>query len=143
MNKKTLLASEIDDCSICPIEEECHRSCREGWEGPCTSWNGDEEIYEGWLEEQFFLAEERYENQLKEERSWRAKHNAQIRKEYAHLNDKVKKIAECHNSQELISNVLNACPNYIDVYFKSNCNSEAVSFLSNVFANRLKIFSKC
>lgn len=60
-----------------------------------------------------------------------------------HKNDKVKKIAECHNSQDLISNVLNACPNYIDVYFKSNCNSEAVSFLSNVFANRLKIFSKC
>ena len=94
MNKETLLASEIDDCSICPIEEECHRSCRDGWEGPCVSWNGDEEIYEGWLEDQFFLAEESYEKQLKEERSWKAKRNAEIRKQYAHLNDKVKKIKE-------------------------------------------------
>ena len=94
MNKETLLASEIDDCSICPIEEECHRSCREGWEGPCVSWNGDEEIYEGWLEDQYFLAEERYELQLKEERSWKAKRNAEIRKQYTHLNDKVKKIKE-------------------------------------------------
>ena len=94
MNKETLLASEIDDCSICPIEEECHRSCREGWEGPCTSWSGDEEIYEGWLEDQIFLAEERYERQLKEERSWQAKRNAKIRKQYAHLNDKVKKFKE-------------------------------------------------
>lgn len=94
MNKKTLLASEIDDCSICPIEEECHRSCREGWEGPCASWNGDEEIYEGWLEDQYFLKEEQYEKQLKEERSWQAKHNAKIRKQYSYLDAKVKMFKE-------------------------------------------------
>lgn len=57
-------------------------------------------------------------------------------------NAKVKKIAECHSAQELIGYVLNFCPNYIDVYINSNNNSEAVSFLSNVFANRLKIYSK-
>lgn len=57
-------------------------------------------------------------------------------------NDRVKKIAECKNSLDLISNVLNSCPNYIDVYLNSNANNEAVSFLSNVFANRLKIYSK-
>lgn len=94
MNKETLLASEIDDCSICPIEEECHRSCRDGWEGPCASWNGDEEIYEGWLEEQWLIKEEQWEQQQKEERSWRAKNNAKIRKQYAYLDSKVKKFKE-------------------------------------------------
>lgn len=57
-------------------------------------------------------------------------------------NDKVKKIAECNNSLELITNVLNSCPNYVDVYLTSDNNNEAVSFLSNVFTNRLKIYSK-
>ena len=57
-------------------------------------------------------------------------------------NAKVKKIAECHSAQELISFVLNSCPNYIDVYINTNNDSEAVSFLSNVFTNRLKIYSK-
>lgn len=57
-------------------------------------------------------------------------------------NDKVRKIAECNNPLELITNVLNSCPNYIDVYLSTNNNNEAVSFLSNVYANRLKIYSK-
>ena len=57
-------------------------------------------------------------------------------------NDKSTKIAECHNALELITNVLNSCPNYIDVYVNTTSNSEAVSFLSNVFSNRLKIYSK-
>lgn len=57
-------------------------------------------------------------------------------------NDKSTKIAECHNSLELITNVLNSCPNYIDVYVNTSSDSEAVSFLSNVFSNRLKIYSK-
>ncbi len=57
-------------------------------------------------------------------------------------NDRVKKIAECNNALELISNVLNSCPNYVDVYLTTNNDNEAVSFLSNVFTNRLKIYSK-
>lgn len=57
-------------------------------------------------------------------------------------NDKVRKIAECNNSLELITSVLNYCPNYIDVYLTTNNNNEAVSFLSNVFTNRLKIYSR-
>lgn len=57
-------------------------------------------------------------------------------------NASVKKIADCKDSVDLISNVLNMCPNYIDVYTNTNLNNEAVNFLSNVFANRLKIFSK-
>jgi len=55
-------------------------------------------------------------------------------------NDKVKKIADCKDAMELVMNVLNACPTYIDVYAKNN-NDEAVSFLSNIFTNRLKIHS--
>ena len=57
-------------------------------------------------------------------------------------NDRVRKIAECNNALELITNVLNSCPNYVDVYLTTNNNNEAVSFLSNVFTNRLKIYSK-
>ena len=57
-------------------------------------------------------------------------------------NDKLKKIAECKNSLELITNVLNSCPNYVDVYLTTNSNNEAVSFLTNVFTNRIKIYSK-
>lgn len=57
-------------------------------------------------------------------------------------NDRVKKIAECKNSLELITNVLNSCPNYVDVYLTNNNDNEAVNFLSNVFANRLKIYNK-
>ena len=57
-------------------------------------------------------------------------------------NDRIKKIAECKNALELITNVLNSCPNYVDVYLTTNNDNEAVSFLSNVFTNRLKIYSK-
>ena len=57
-------------------------------------------------------------------------------------NARVKKICVCHNSLDLITNVLNNCPSYIDVYLNENSDSEAVSFLSNVFCNRLKIYMK-
>ena len=57
-------------------------------------------------------------------------------------NDKLMKIAECTNSLDLITNVLNSCPSYIDIYVNTNRDSEAVSFLSNIFTNRLKIYSK-
>ena len=56
-------------------------------------------------------------------------------------NDKIKKIAECSNSMDLVTSVLNSCPNYIDIYVGDN-NDEAISFLSNIFTNRLKIHSK-
>lgn len=91
MEEHFVLASEIDDCSICPIKEECHMSQRPGDEPPCTSWNGDEEIYTGWLETQQEIAYEAYELQLKQERSYQAKRNAAIRKQYAHLNEKAKR----------------------------------------------------
>lgn len=49
------------------------------------------------------------------------------------------KVAEGNTSLDLIINVLNACPNYIDVYVSGEEN-EAVNLLSNVFTNRLRIF---
>lgn len=58
-------------------------------------------------------------------------------------NARVKKIAECDDSVDFITNVLNSCPNYIDVYLNSNQTCEAVSFLSNIFSNRLKVYTKC
>lgn len=57
-------------------------------------------------------------------------------------NSKIIKIAECDNGQDLISNIFNNCPTYIDVYVNSTHENDAVSFLSNVFSNRLKIYSK-
>lgn len=57
-------------------------------------------------------------------------------------NANIKKVAVCHDSLDLISNVLNSCPIYIDVYLNEDRNYEAVSFLSTVFSNRLKIFTK-
>lgn len=57
-------------------------------------------------------------------------------------NAKVKKIADCTSDLDLITNVLNSCPNYIDIYVNTNEPYEAVSFLSNIFANRLKIYTR-
>ena len=57
-------------------------------------------------------------------------------------NAKVNKVAECEDDLELISNILNSCPNYIDVYLNAKNENQAVSFLSNIFTNRLKIYSK-
>ncbi len=56
-------------------------------------------------------------------------------------NDKIKKIAECSDAMELITSVLNSCPNHIDIYVENN-KDEAVNFLSNIFTNRLKIHLK-
>ncbi len=55
-------------------------------------------------------------------------------------NAQIQKIAECTSALDLITNVLNSCPNYVDVYLNEDVNNEAVSFLSNVFTNRLRIF---
>jgi len=57
-------------------------------------------------------------------------------------NSKVKKIAECIDDLELISSILNSCPSYIDVYLNAGDNNHAINFLSNIFSNRLKIYSK-
>ncbi len=57
-------------------------------------------------------------------------------------NASIKKIAQCTDTLDLISNVLTLAPCYVDIYMSENENSEAVSFLSNVFCNRLKIFTK-
>jgi len=56
-------------------------------------------------------------------------------------NDKIIKIAECSDSTELVTNVLNSCPTYVDIYIEDK-GDEAISFLSNIFTNRLKIHSK-
>ena len=58
------------------------------------------------------------------------------------INDSAKKIAECNDALDLISNVFNGCPNYVDVYVNSSEQNEALNLLSNVYANRLKIYSK-
>ncbi len=57
-------------------------------------------------------------------------------------NANVTKIADCNSSIDLVSSVINACPNYIDIYLKGSNNCEAVDFLSNVFTNRIKIYMK-
>lgn len=53
MEDEVIYARDIDDCSVCPLYK---KDCPGGWtssgggtpiEPPCSSWNGDEEIYEG------------------------------------------------------------------------------------------------
>ncbi len=57
-------------------------------------------------------------------------------------NGKVKKIADCSTSIDLITNVLNLAPSYIDIYLNEDRQYEAVSFLSNIFMSRLKIYMR-
>ena len=57
-------------------------------------------------------------------------------------NSTIIKIGECNDCQDLISKVFNACPTYIDIYLNSKQQNDAVKFLSNVFTNKLKIYSK-
>lgn len=53
MSEKVKLAKDIHDCGDCPLYQN---DCIGGWtsngagtpiEPPCTSWNADEEVYEG------------------------------------------------------------------------------------------------
>lgn len=53
---EVVIAAQIEDCQGCPLYQE---DCPGGWtsgpggtpiEPPCTSWNGDEEIYAGMYE---------------------------------------------------------------------------------------------
>lgn len=54
--------------------------------------------------------------------------------------DKINKLCECDSAIDLITNVLNNCPTYIDIYLKQDKDFESIKFLSNVFSNRLKIY---
>lgn len=95
-----VLAKDIDDCSNCPLYES---ECPGGWtsngagnpiEPPCTSWNDDDEIWDGMLEHQRIEWEEYEERQKKRERSMKAKKAAETRKKYAQLDDKYAKLKE-------------------------------------------------
>lgn len=95
-----VLAKDIDDCSKCPLYES---ECPGGWtsdgsgnpiEPPCTSWNDDDEIWDGMLESQRIDWEESEERQRKYERSMKAKRAAATRKKYAHLDGKYAKFKE-------------------------------------------------
>ncbi len=95
-----VLAKDIDDCSKCPLYES---ECPGGWtsdgagnpiEPPCTSWNDDDEIWDGMVESQYIVWEESEELQRKNERSMKAKRAAETRKKYSHLDDKYAKFKE-------------------------------------------------
>ncbi len=57
-------------------------------------------------------------------------------------NARIKKLTDCDNPLDLITNVLNSCPNYIDIYLNEDRSYEAINFLSNVFTTRLKVYMK-
>ena len=95
-----VLAKDIDDCLKCPLYES---ECPGGWtsdgagnpiEPPCTSWNEDDEIWDGMLESQRIEWEESEERQRKYERSMKAKRAAKTRKKYSHLDDKYARFKE-------------------------------------------------
>lgn len=61
----TVLAKDIHDCESCPLYKH---DCKGGWtsdgngnpvEPPCTSWNDDDEIYEGMYEDNVYEPSER------------------------------------------------------------------------------------
>lgn len=54
----------------------------------------------------------------------------------------IKKVTTCKSASDMITSVLNECPIYIDLYISDDSENEAVRFLSNVFTNRMKIFTK-
>ena len=57
-------------------------------------------------------------------------------------NSQIIKIADCDNSNDLIASIFDNCPTYIDVYLNSTKQNETLNFLSDVFTNKLKIYSK-
>jgi len=68
-----VLAKEIQDCESCPLYKH---DCKGGWtsdgngnpvEPPCTSWNDDDEIYEGMYEDNFYEPSEQELKWIKEE----------------------------------------------------------------------------
>lgn len=87
------LAKEIDDCSVCPLQgDECNgiTSNPNGYsEPPCASWDENDEIYAGMMEDKWLAYEESMELQKKQERQFKAKKAAETRKKYAHLNEKI------------------------------------------------------
>lgn len=95
-----VLAKDITDCSNCPLYKS---ECKGGWtsggggvpiEPPCTSWNDDDVIYDGMIEDGYIVWEEQQEHLEKIVRSMKAKKAVQTRKKYSHLDDKYAKFKE-------------------------------------------------
>lgn len=57
------------------------------------------------------------------------------------IEEVVEKIGESYGKLDLISKVLSISPMNIDVYVTSSADDEAVGFLSDIYMNRLKIFT--
>lgn len=57
-------------------------------------------------------------------------------------NAQVRKLVDCSSNLDLITNVLNSCPTYIDFYVNNDTDNEIISFFSSIFTNRLKIYMK-
>lgn len=119
MEDEVIYARDIDDCSVCPLYE---KECPGGWtssgcgtpiEPPCTSWNGDEEIYEGMYDRDYRdyeYAEVSYkEKQAREQEEREKQHKEYLERriaEYSNYgNVKIKSIRlldkwycpRCHN----------------------------------------------
>ena len=85
--EKIVHASDITECEECPLYGH---DCCGGWsssgtgapiEPPCTSWNGDEEIYEGMYDHDYrdyeYTEVSYKEKQVREQKAWEKQ-----RKEY-------------------------------------------------------------
>ncbi|MBQ8430802.1 MAG: hypothetical protein IJX26_02515 [Clostridia bacterium] len=55
------------------------------------------------------------------------------------MSDNAEKIEECSTPFSLISAVLKICPKAIDIYIDKKCDDQAVSFLKNVYIDRVNI----
>lgn len=103
MDDDVVLAKDIDDCSNCPLYKH---DCVGGWtsdgggnpiEPPCTSWNDDDEIYEGMYDNYTYEPSER-------ELKWEEERLEQLEKER-----KAEKEAE---DKEEAKNLINRISSY-------------------------------
>lgn len=120
MEDEVIYARDIDDCSVCPLYE---KDCPGGWtssgsgtpiEPPCTSWNGDEEIYEGMYDRDYRdyeYAEVSYkEKQAREQKAREKQH-----KEYLE-----RRIAEYSNYENVKTRYVRECP---DKWYCPRCHN--------------------
>lgn len=90
-------AKDIVDCYGCPLyETECKGTEISGYDGlpvdpPCTTWDANDKIYAGMLEERRIAYEKACADREKRLKRVQAKRAAETRKQYAYLDVKYQK----------------------------------------------------
>lgn len=104
--KKHILASQIDDCSECPLyQNECPGGMISGSGGspiepPCTSWNDDTEVYSGMYDAEIdYSAQSLQWERERQEQKAREKARERRRREYEEAQHAVFGISKYGNAK--------------------------------------------